>query len=251
MPSQSASRRARNERITAIQKQQQAAERKRLLMWWTVGVVVVGALVALITLSVVNKNGGNKPNQPAGALPTLSINENATKLSSGQSLSTKPGPWANPTDQTPYISAAGLQILSAEQLAVHYHAHLDIVADGKTLPVPQYIGIITSGPNTGISFLHTHDTSGVVHVEAPTNSKFTLGQVFVEWGVRLTSTCMGGYCTDATHAFKVFVNGKQYTGNPQNLVLKSLQEVALWYGDKNATPDVPKSFDFKAVGLGA
>lgn len=251
MPSQSASRRARNERITAIQKQQQAAERRRTLIWIVVGVIVVGALVAGITLSVIHKNKKNSPDNATGAIPTLSINKTATKLSTGQPLSTSTAPWQLPTDQKPYISAAGLQILSAEQLAVHYHAHLDIIADGKPVSVPQYIGVILAGANSGISFLHTHDTSGVLHVEAPTNSKFTLGQAFVEWGVRLTSSCAGGYCADATHDLKFFVNGKQYTGDPQNLVLKSRQEIAIWYGDKGATPDVPKTFDFKSVGLTA
>jgi hypothetical protein len=42
--------------------------------------------------------------------------------------------------------------------------------------------------------IHTHDTSGIVHIESPTVRPFTLGQFFDVWGVRFTSDCIGGDC---------------------------------------------------------
>jgi len=246
MPSQSASRRARNERIAAIQKQQQAEERRRQILWWTVGLVVVGALVALIAVSVIHKNKSNTTDATPGPVPTLEINSAATKLTTGQPLATSapsgnPLTWPLPSDPGPYVTAAGLTT-QAEMTNIHYHAHLDVIDNGKNVALPQGLGFVT----TTLSFVHTHDTSGIIHLESPTAQKFTLGQAFVEWGVRLTSTCVGGLCTDSTHDLKFFVNGKQYTKNPQDLVFKPHMEVAIWYGAKGAKVDVPSSYKFPA-----
>jgi hypothetical protein len=245
MPSQSASRKARNERIAEMQKQQQSAERRRKLLWWVIGVIGVAAIAVPTAITVVNSNKTDKPSHP-GPVPTLDINTAATKLDTGEPLTTSTTPWNLPSDEKPYISAAGLQ-LAPEMLQVHYHAHLDISADGTNVPVPTNLGITPEG----LAYVHTHDDSGVIHIESPTDTKFTLGQAFTEWGVRLTPDCMGGYCTNQDKVFKVLVDGKPYTGNPQDLVLNSLQEIALWYGDKTATPDVPDSFDFKGHSLTA
>jgi hypothetical protein len=56
---------------------------------------------------------------------------------------------------------------------------------------------------------------GIIHVESPTVGKFYLGQFFDIWGVRLTSDCIGGYCTDATNTLTVYVNGEKYAGDPR------------------------------------
>src|SRR5436190_21388601 len=143
MPSQSASRRTRNERLAEIQKQQKSAERKRLVIWWVVGVIAVAALVVPTTITLINNNKTHKPKHP-GAVPTLDINAAGTQLTTGEPLSTATGPWNLPTDESPYISAAGLQLLP-EMLQVHYHAHLDVIADGTTIPLPQSLGITDKG----------------------------------------------------------------------------------------------------------
>src|SRR5438045_4903371 len=99
MPSSSASRRTRNERLAEIQRQQAAAERKRTLMWWGVGIVVVGGLIAAVALSLISKNSGNGKSGGTGDAPTLAINSAGTKLNSGQPLNTgDPSTWKLPTD---------------------------------------------------------------------------------------------------------------------------------------------------------
>ncbi|HEU4655301.1 MAG TPA: hypothetical protein VFS47_15035, partial [Steroidobacteraceae bacterium] len=40
--------------------------------------------------------------------------------------------------------------------------------------------------------LHTHDNSGILHVEAPEPATFTLGQFFDIWGQPLTNTNVAG-----------------------------------------------------------
>lgn len=133
----------------------------------------------------------------------------------------------------------GLQTLGQEGQATHYHSHLDIFVDGKKVAggVPANIGI-----NPGAQYiteLHTHDTRGVIHVESPKeNDEFSLGQFVGEWGVFLDSRCIGAYCD----GLKWYVNGKQQTGNPQTLILKPHQEVAIVVGKPPAK--IPSSYKF-------
>lgn len=134
----------------------------------------------------------------------------------------------------------GLNTLPQEAVTTHYHSHLDIFVDGKKVEVPALIGI-----NTGAQYiteLHTHDTSGVMHVESPTKRNFTLGQFFGVWGVRLDSNCIGGYCKPKT-PWRVYVNGLNQPGNPAELVLKKHQEIAMVIGDKRPK-QVPSTYNF-------
>ncbi|TML36973.1 MAG: hypothetical protein E6G27_18245 [Actinobacteria bacterium] len=157
------------------------------------------------------------------------------------------------------MAAAGLPAFKSEQLFFHVHAHLDVFVDGKATVVPAGIGIggdpnarvgtqngqVVAGLVGGqcshpcISPLHTHDESGVLHVENDKERQITLGQLFTEWGVRFSSDCVGGYCApDKAH--KVFVGGQEVTGDPSSIVLKNLTEIAVVIG--TPPPQIPSSF---------
>jgi hypothetical protein len=112
--------------------------------------------------------------------------------------------------------------------------------------VPANIGI-TAGPDNranGISALHTHDTTGVIHIESPTAGQvFTLGQLLTEWGV------LGGSGAPGTGAgpldgWTVYVNGQKNDSGIRNLPLKAHDEIVLSYG--TAPAKVPASYDFPA-----
>jgi hypothetical protein len=123
-------------------------------------------------------------------------------------------------------------------LVEHFHAHLDIFVDGKKVTVPALVGI---NPGAGyLTELHTHDATGVIHIEAQKSRDFTLGQFIAEWGVYLDSRCMGAYC----NGLKWYVNGKQQTGNPAGLVLKPHQEIAIVIGKPPAK--IPSTYKFLA-----
>jgi hypothetical protein len=94
--------------------------------------------------------------------------------------------------------------------------------------------------------LHTHDASGVIHIESAKNKPYTLGQVFTEWGVALDTDRVGGLQVDDTHVLQAYVNGRLFTGDPATIRLKPHLEIALWYGAKGETPTVPKSYKFPA-----
>jgi hypothetical protein len=163
----------------------------------------------------------------------------------GVTLADSPPPWPLPADARPYIAAAGLEALGQEQLAVHYHAHLDVFAKGKRVEVPPGIGfVVQNGRATALSELHTHDTSGIVHVESAQDEPYTLGQVFTEWGVALDAKHVGGLEADGTNVLRAYVNGRRFQGDPATIVLKPHQEIAVWYGPAREKPKVPKSFAF-------
>lgn len=144
------------------------------------------------------------------------------------------------------VKAAGLQILDAEGTAEHYHAHLDVFVKGQPIPVPADIGF-SFGPDgtpNGISALHTHDESGIVHIEAPTAGRqYTLGQVLTEWGV-LDGSAGAGTPHGGTSGWTVYVNGSTHSGPVTDLVLKAHEEIVLSYGTPPST--VPSSFSFPA-----
>ncbi|MCH6469082.1 hypothetical protein [Sinomonas terrae] len=120
-------------------------------------------------------------------------------------------------------------------------------ADGKAITVPAEVGFSfgTDGQPNGISALHTHDESGIVHIEAPTAGlTYTLGQFLTEWGVLDgTSTTPGGAHSSAAD-WQVYVNGSKQAGSPKDVVLKPHEEIALVHGAPPAT--IPASYSFPA-----
>ena len=144
------------------------------------------------------------------------------------------------------IKAAGLDILNAEGTADHYHAHLDVFVDGKPVVVPAEIGFSfgAGGQPNGISALHTHDTTGIVHIEAPTAGlKYTLGQVLREWGV-LDGTDTTGAPHGGTGGWSAYVNGAKQDGPVTDVVLKAHDEVVLSFG--TAPSPLPGTYTFPA-----
>lgn len=145
------------------------------------------------------------------------------------------------------IQAAGLSVLNMEGTAEHYHAHLDVFVNGKAVPVPAGIGfsIGSDGKPNGISALHTHDDTGVVHIEAATaGQRYTLGQVFTEWGVLDGSSPTPGSAHSTTDGWTVYVNGAKQSGKITDIQLKAHDELVLSYG--TAPGKIPSSFDFPA-----
>lgn len=133
----------------------------------------------------------------------------------------------------------GIQSGSMEQLAFHIHAHLRIYVDGQEKSVPYGIGIIPPyqmaaddagnpavGGGKGIYWLHTHDPTGIIHMEAPARVSFTLGEFFDMWGQPLSAAQVG----PAHGPLTVFVNGKTVTGDPRGIPLNAHDVIQLDVG---------------------
>jgi hypothetical protein len=170
-------------------------------------------------------------------------------------------PWPAPSDPLDKTVEAGLTPEVKEFFGIHLHAHLDVFVNGEPVEVPAAIGIDITDPGVQvfddpagtsyggidecdepcISPLHTHDASGVLHTEAQENETNTLGQFFVEWGVRLDEQCVGGFC-EPEAPIAVFVDGEPYDGDPAEIALEDQRQIAIVIG---TPPDeVPATYDF-------
>jgi hypothetical protein len=205
--------------------------------WVAAGGAVALVAIGLLVFFLVHGNGGGAGGgSRSAAVPTSAFN-------SLPGVRKTKAPWtpeyARLADR---LQPLGLSQLSQEQLVYHVHQHLDIFVNGKPVAggVPQLIGINDSAYLTE---LHTHSSDGIIHVESGKKVDYTLGQFFAEWGVFLSPTCVGAYC----NGLSWYVNGERRTGNPQNLVLKNHEEIAIVVGKPPKT--IPKTFDWAAHGV--
>jgi hypothetical protein len=215
------------------------------------------ALVLAASLAVLTACGGGSGSTsakssptPGKPSPTIYKSPPATLPVEPVDLSTAPPPWIPPAlinqgkDSAAYVAAAGLPY-GEEMLSVHYHAHLDLIVDGKPVAVPPYIGFVTTGHKAlGLAPLHTHQGDGVIHIENSVPATFVLGQFLIEWGVRLTPQCIGGLCAGNGKELAVFVNGKRAGGDPARIVLTKHEEIAIEFGDAGKLPPAPSSYAF-------
>ncbi len=174
---------------------------------------------------------------------------------------TDAAPWPAPADPIGLTRQAGLEPETHEFFAYHVHAHLDVFVNGAAQPVPAALGIdihdpaVHSGPAPDgtteygginppcgkpcISPLHTHSDDGVLHTESQRNEPNRLGELFTEWAVALTPTCVGGYCKPkAPIAF--YVDGKRYSGDPSAITLTDRKEIAIVIGKPPGS--IPSAF---------
>jgi hypothetical protein len=154
---------------------------------------------------------------------------------------TTAAPWAAPADAEAAVRAAGLSMLTAEGTALHIHQHLSILVDGKPVTVPADIGVDAAAQR--LSALHTHDTSGILHIESPSRRTFLLDQAFAEWDVRLGKGEIGPYVDgkDGTRV-AVFVDGKLHAGDPRDIVLTGHQDIDVVVTTDGTTPKAPAAF---------
>ena len=155
--------------------------------------------------------------------------------------------WSLPADLMSLAREVGLIPDTKEYLTFHVHAQLDVFVNGHPVEIPGGIGIEITDPavekfgsgyggipkegceQACISPLHTHDPAGVIHIEAPSEARFTLGQFFVEMGIRLDASCVDEFCTPDVPV-AVVVDGQRQSGNPADIVLRDSQEIAIVIG---------------------
>ncbi len=132
----------------------------------------------------------------------------------------------------------GIKCQQTEKVVFHIHAHLVIFVKGKQRQIPYGIGIgpplggdkTAAGPfvTSGSCFMwmHTHAGDGIIHMEAPKQIVFNLGQFFDIWGQKLSKTQVG----PAKGPVFVLVNGKRYLGDPRKILLKAHTQIQLEVG---------------------
>jgi hypothetical protein len=216
-----------NARRARRRRQEAARVRRRRL-----GIAAVLAAVLVAGIGGLAVSAANRDRQPATSPGPLA------------GLQTGPAPWgANTADLAERLRAIGIPALSPmEGTAVHIHQHLDLYVDGRKVLVPAGIGI---DPAVGYAPLHTHDPSGVIHVESPTVRTYTLGEFFAVWGVRITPSCLGGYCAGGGRQLRLFVDGRADRGDPTTLALEPHQELVVAFGTAAQLPSpIPSTYQF-------
>ena len=139
--------------------------------------------------------------------------------------------------------------LGTESVIFHIHPWLRIVIDGKNITIPGAIGLKNPLPegnstwgevyggsaSTCFEPVHTHDASGVIHIESPSNINYTLADFFDIWAntyqyavvnnthrpIVFNQTDILGYTNNSTMKVVLLVDGKVSTAY-QDLVLNTL-----------------------------
>jgi hypothetical protein len=145
------------------------------------------------------------------------------------------------------LESTGLSALAAEGTALHIHQHLDLYVNDAAVSIPKDIGV-----NQAAGFIapiHTHDGTGIIHVESATIRDYTLGEVFDVWGVVFTKDAIGGYMVQGDNQLHVYVNGTLITTDPRSVLLEKHQEIVITYGTTQQVPKVIPSIYSFPTGL--
>lgn len=126
-----------------------------------------------------------------------------------------------------------------DEVALHYHAHVSLFVEGERIAIPAAVGVVDPEIVDGfvqsgscLYWMHTHDATGLVHVEPPSPDDFTLGHLFDVWGRSLSSGEVAGHAGELS----VFVDGERYSGDVRGIVLESGMHVSLQVGRPLAPP---------------
>ena len=221
---------------------------RTLTKWWITLASAAVTCALLLGGGFVLLHRGPEPVRPAPVTPPPSsgggtataprgVGPEGVPLTGGAPL----GPARSPG---PGRSSGGVPCGSGEQRTYHVHARLTLFVRGKPRAVPLGIGIgaplritrsdrgefVSAG--ACFSFLHTHATDGVIHVESPGPVDFRLGQFFDVWRQRLDSRHLG----HNSGRVIAFVNGRRYHGDPRGIVLRKHAQIQLEVGQPIVSP---------------
>ena len=113
-----------------------------------------------------------------------------------------------------------------EVLTRHEHAHLTILIRGQIKTVPAFIGITA----TQICWLHTHDTSGIIHIEAGDNRALTLADFFPVWGQPLSESSVDGERAGSGESVQATVSQLPEHGDLTAILLSNHEDIVLQLG---------------------
>lgn len=193
------------------QKREEARSRRNTILIIAASVVLVGALIGVL---VWRDNAGND---------TLTQAQQVVDANYG------------PVD--------GVYCSANEQSVYHIHAYLKIYIDGTNVPLVANTGIapmgVTSNANvTCLYWLHTHDASGVIHIESPTTKIYTLSQFFDIWQQKFSSAT-SPFPTELSSStgWVIYVNGKQVNTDFSHLQLNAHDIITLAYNSPGIKPE--------------
>jgi hypothetical protein len=203
---------------------------------WAAVCRALPALIATVALAAVAAGCGASADPPAG----LTIG--------GRGLQTTQPPW-KPEYAHLQERAKKIGLPPVGKETFHIHAMLHIYVNGLLSPIPADIGIeVSKGRETS---LHTHDATGIIHMETNHRYPFTVGDFFSVWGVKLGPAQLGGLTGLGGDHLHFYLNGKTLA-NPAAHVMHNGDSIVIGYGPDKSFPHTPNTFLLYEVehGLG-
>lgn len=180
-------------------------------------------------------------NEPAKTKKTVSKSSRykATGIAAAIAVIVILAVYFSESQTSPTNKVQGVQCDPLEGTVFHIHAHLDVIVDGKSVEVPSGIGI---KPNECLYWLHTHNTSGVIHIESPQQTTFTLTQFIQVWYNTPGISPSFEQLTNNDKNFKVFVNGIEFKDSYDKISLHAHDEIVIVSG--SVPPSIPSTYAF-------
>jgi hypothetical protein len=173
----------------------------------------------------------------AGELVPVGLPTTAPAATEGLQVTTAPWP---PEYGSLAPRLVALHLPAQSDIGFHIHARLRVFVDGRAEVVPANLGIDPEG--RFLAPIHTHDTSGIVHLEAARPYPFTLGQLFAIWGVKFAGDDIGAYRDAGPNRLRVYVDGRRVR-NPVSYVIRRHDRIVVGYGRPGSFPTrVPGDF---------
>jgi hypothetical protein len=206
----------------------------------------VGIAIAALIVIFLGYNWWQKRSvEQAYATPTPGPNasQKPIALSDGEKLGTKfvNAKFPNTVQGGHGRVVDGVGCGTMEYATLHVHSHLAIFYNGKQMQVPALIGFAPNLAGGCLYWIHTHDPSGIIHVEAPDiappqGGPYTLGMLFDIWGQPLQAGDVAGFKGNVV----AYVNGQRYDGDLKTIPLGAHQQIVLDIG----TPAPPPNYAF-------
>jgi hypothetical protein len=222
-------RRAKERRRGGLARNRRAQQRKTFIFWGGLAILVIAAIIAIVATKHQTPEAIKNSSDSAKKLLTGPAGPEGIPMEIGAPLGSTLGATGQAVD--------GIQCQPNEQVVYHIHAHLSMFVNGTMRPLPPGIGIVQPQPDTSSSlpffnatscyyWMHVHAQDGVIHVESPTQTTYTLGQFFDLWQEQLSKTQLA----TAKGKLTVYVNGKRFTGDPRSIALKSREDIQIDVG---------------------
>ena len=177
------------------------------------------------------------PPQPAPPPAELTLEPGYTAIAASTGFSQPDWPaWSH--SGTAAVDGVGC----ARNENYHVHALLSVYRNGQRLAIPDSIG-----RGSGCSYeMHTHDGSGVIHIETDVPKTFTLGQFLSLWGQSISAAGILGLAGPAQ--YYVIENEKitPLTTDPAAVVLAGRKEIVIVTG---TPPKTLPRYDWANSGL--
>lgn len=202
--------RREEERRQELERQRRRARTRRILIFTLAFAILAG--IAYLTFGLHIFTGGSQPVQ------------------------TDTGSSAPSSTSSAFAPINGVSCDGGEHYDYHHHIHLSMYINGQAVVIPQNIGINTNASSPCLYWLHTHDTTGIVHIESPVQRTYTLGNFFDVWSGRFAQL---GYPAQLSQAngWQVYVNGQAYKGNFRSIPMDDHTLVTLAYNSPDVKPE--------------